>query len=312
MRATIIGGNGFIGSHLSDLLLKTGWNVRVYDRVEERFRPENPGIEHVRGELANRKLLEEALQGMDVAFHLASSTIPKTSNDDPVADVQSNLIDTLGFLQVCVNCRVGKVVFLSTGGLAYGFPERLPVSESDPKNPLVSYAIVKLTIEKYLYLFRNLHNLDYVILRPSNPYGPRQNPLGGLGLVTTFLWRAMNRQPLRVWGDGSVARDYFFVTDLTQACLKAALYEGDCRIFNIGSGFSTTINQVIEVISSICKRKLDVIYEPHRPFDPPEITLDVTKAKELLGWYPVVPFQEGVLSTWQWLHTVQSKLGHRE
>ena len=290
MKALIVGGNGFIGSHLSDLLLEMGWNVRVYDRVEELFRPFNSRIEYVRGELDNRKLLEQALQGIDVAFHLASSTIPKTSNDDPAADVQSNLIATLGFLQGCVNKRVVKVVFLSTGGAIYGFPERLPISESHPINPVVSYAIVKLAIEKYLYLFNKLYNLEYIVLRPSNPYGPRQNPLSGQGLITTFLWRALNQQPLRVWGDGSVGRDYFFVTDLAHACLKAALYEGNYRVFNIGSSCSLTINQIIEVISNICKRKLDVIYDPSRAFDAPQITLDIKQAKEHLGWCPFSAF----------------------
>lgn len=308
MRAVIIGGNGFIGSHLSDLLLNVGWNVRVYDRIEEIFRPLNQRIEYVRGELGNRKLLEEALREADVAFHLASSTIPRTSNEDPIADVQSNLIDTLKFLQACVNRGVGKVVFLSTGGTIYGFPERVPISESHPSNPMVSYAIVKLAIEKYLYLFNRLHRLEYVVLRPSNPYGPRQNPLSGQGAVTAFLWRAMNQQPITVWGDGRVARDYFFVTDLAHACLKAALYEGGYRTFNIGSGSSLTINQIIEVISNICTRKLDVIYEPSRPFDAPQIILDVKLAREHLGWYPLVPLQEGVYLTWQWLHTVKSRL----
>ena len=126
--------------------------------------------------------------------------------------------------------------------------------------------------------------------------------------MTAFLWRAMNQQPLRVWGNGCVARDYFFVTDLAQACLKAALYKGENRIFNIGSGSALTINQVIAMISRVCIQTLDVIYESSRPFDVPEIVLDITRAREHLDWYPLVPFEQGVALTWQWLKTVQSKL----
>ena len=132
MRAVLVGGNGFIGSHLADVLLAEGWQVAVYDRAPERYRPPLPTVEYVHGELGNVGLLAGVLPRADVVFHLASTTIPQSSNDSPEFDIQSNLVDTVRFLEVCAASRVRKVVYLSSGGTVYGIPETLPVREVHP------------------------------------------------------------------------------------------------------------------------------------------------------------------------------------
>lgn len=222
MKALVLGGNGFIGSHLVDRLLLAGHGVRIFDRNEELYRRPLAGVEYCYADFGNRTLLAEALDGIDIVFHLISTTVPKTSNDDPAFDVMSNVVETIALLEKCVARGIKKVVFLSSGGTVYGAPAALPVSEDSPTNPECSYGITKLTIEKYLALFNHLYGLDYVVVRPSNPYGPRQNLLGIQGAISVFLGRVAARKPIEVWGDGQIVRDYVYVEDLVEGIYRAA------------------------------------------------------------------------------------------
>ncbi|PKQ28284.1 MAG: NAD-dependent epimerase [Candidatus Anoxymicrobium japonicum] len=305
MRAVVIGGNGFIGSHLVDALLADRWQITVYDRAPERYRPPMPGVEYVQGELGNAGLLGTVLDGGDVLFHLASTTIPESSNDAPIFDIQSNLVDTVRLLDVCVARHVKKVIFLSSGGTVYGTPNALPVTEAAPTHPICSYGIVKLTIEKYLQLYKHLHDLSYTILRPSNPYGPRQNPVGHQGVVGVFLGRIAQELPISVWGDGEIIRDYLHVTDLVRACLAAATTETTGPIFNIASGQGTSLNQLLEVIERVIGRPPRIVRLPARPFDVPRLVLDSKRAQRALRWQPQIPLEEGILDTWNWVRDLQ-------
>ena len=168
MRSLVLGGNGFIGVHLVERLVEGGHEVRIYDRSPSRFRAVPRRVEYVEGELGNHGLVREALEGVEVAYHFVSTTLPKTSNDDPIYDVRSNLVDTIQFLEACVEARVRKVIFASSGGTVYGPPESTPISEDHPTNPITSYGIVKLAVEKYLGLFHHLYGLDYAVLRPRH------------------------------------------------------------------------------------------------------------------------------------------------
>ena len=304
MRVVVVGGNGFIGSHLVDVLLADGWQVVVYDRAPERYRRPLSGVEYVVGELGNTGLLASVLPRADVVFHLASTTIPQSSNDAPVFDVQSNLVDTVRVLEVCVESQVGKVVFLSSGGTVYGVPEFLPASEEHPTNPICSYGIVKLAIEKYLHLFKHLHGLSYAVLRPSNPFGRRQNPAGKQGAVTVFLGRIAQGLPITIWGDGEVTRDFFHVSDLAEACLVAATSETTTPVFNIGSGRGMSLNQLLEIIEPVVQEPFRVVRLPPRSFDVPKLFLDIQQARTELKWAPRMSLEEGILDTWQWVSSL--------
>ena len=164
MNILVLGGNGFIGSHLVDKLLLEGHSVRVFDKNEEHYRIPVHNVEYCLAEFGNRGLLLEALNDIDIVVHLISTTVPKTSNDDPVFDVQSNIVETLFLLEQCVIKKVKKIIYASSGGAVYGIPDSLPVLEENQTNPICSYGICKLTIEKYLSLFKELYNLDYVII----------------------------------------------------------------------------------------------------------------------------------------------------
>jgi UDP-glucose 4-epimerase len=304
LNCLVIGGNGFIGTHLVDRLLQRGQSVRIYDRGPNEFRAVPAGAEYAEGELGNLGLLKEALEGIEVVYHLASTALPKTSNDDPIYDVRSNLVDTIQLLEVCVAAGVRKVIFPSSGGTVYGIPETMPVSETHPTNPITSYGIVKLAIEKYLGLFHHLHKLDYAVLRISNLYGPYQDPAGQQGAVSVFLHRIYAGQPITVWGDGSVVRDYLYISDLVDALERVAQVETQNKLFNIGSGRGTSLNDLIELIAAVVHERPAVEYLPSRLLDVPMSVLDVSRARRELDWESKIDLPEGISRTWDWLCTL--------
>jgi UDP-glucose 4-epimerase len=301
MNCLVLGGNGFIGSHLVDQLLAEGHNVRVFDKYEEYYRKPLPSVEYQYGEFGNRGLVMEALTGIDVVFHLISTTLPKTSNDDPAFDVQSNVVETIFLLEQCIAQKIKKIIFISSGGTVYGNPSVVPIPENNPTDPECSYGITKLAIEKYIYLFWYLHGLDYCILRLANAYGERQRPTATQGAIPVFLERALRNDEIIVWGDGSVIRDYIHVTDIASALTKAITYSGETKIFNIGSGVGHSLNEVIQVIESITAHPLRVKYTSGRSFDVSVNVLDISRARNNLIWRPTVSLQEGVTRMHAWM-----------
>ncbi len=301
VKTLVLGGNGFIGSHLVDRLRREGHAVRVFDRNEELYRQPLPGVEYCHADFGNRTLLAEALEGVEVIFHLISTTVPKTSNDDPAFDVTSNVVETISLLEKCVHRGVRKIVFLSSGGTVYGAPDSLPVAEDHPTNPECSYGITKLSIEKYLALFHLLYDLDYVILRPSNPYGPRQNPLGIQGAISVFLGRIAAGKPIEVWGDGEIVRDYVFVEDLVDGIYRAATRTTTSRIFNLGAGAGHSLREIIGVMRRVTDAEVRVMYTARRRFDVSQIYLDIRRATGELAWQPATPLDVGIRRTWEFV-----------
>jgi UDP-glucose 4-epimerase len=304
LNSLVVGGGGFIGTHLVERLSGDGYSVRVYDRSPNRFRSAPSGVEYVEGDLGNHGLIREAVEGMEVVFHLVSTTLPKTSNDDPIYDVRSNLVDTIQLLEACVEAGVRKVVFSSSGGTVYGPPETVPIPEDHPTNPISSYGIVKLTIEKYLGLFHHLYGLDYTALRISNPYGPYQDPAGQQGAISVFLNRIRTGQPITIWGDGNVVRDYLYVSDLVDALELAAEVETSSKVFNIGHGHGASLNELLEMIAAVVGEWAVVEYLPGRPLDVPVSVLDIGRAESELGWSPRTELAEGIARTWGWILTL--------
>lgn len=292
-----------MGTHLVDRLLESGHFVKVYDRSPNKFRDLPPEAECMEGELGNHGLIREAVEGIEVVYHLAGTTLPKTSNDDPIYDVRSNLVDTIQLLEACVAAGVRKVVFASSGGTVYGVPEAVPIGEDHPTNPISSYGIVKLAAEKYLELFRHLYNLDYTALRVSNPYGPFQDPKGQQGAISVFLHRIYEGWPISIWGDGSVVRDYLYVSDLMDVLERVAEVESRERVFNIGSGRGTSLNELVQLMVEAVGEQPTVEYLPARALDVPVSVLDVSRAYAELGWSPKTELAEGIVRTWDWICT---------
>jgi UDP-glucose 4-epimerase len=299
----ILGGCGFIGSHVADRFLAEGHAVRVLSRSPEIFRPPVKGVDYRFGELGNQVFLEECLKGIDTVVHLVSTTTPKESNEDMAFDIESNLTQTVCALQSCVRAGVGKVVFVSSGGAIYGNPASCPVLENANTSPLCSYGVVKLAIEKYLEMFESLYGLSSVTLRVANPYGPRQNPLGSQGVIAAILHKIHKRQPISVWGDGSVVRDFFYVEDLAAAIRVAALEETARGVFNIGSGVGVSLKDLLNVVQADIDVDFEICYEPGRAFDVKGIYLDIAKAKKELGWEPKTSMSAGLRKTWDFIRS---------
>lgn len=300
MRALVIGGSGFIGSHLVDALLAQGKKVRVYDRTPERFRATPTGVEFMQGEFGDTAMLAEALADIDQVFHLVSTMVPSTSNLDPVADIQGNLINTVRLLELMRSAGVKRMVFLSSGGTVYGIPKEDPVTEDHPLHPISSYGIVKVAIENYLHMEHHLHGLSSVILRASNPYGPRQGHGGVQGVIGTFLWKIAQGDPIQLWGDGSVVRDFIHVRDFTELCSRVS--DTDLTgSFNAGSGKGNSINDVITTITKVIGKEVNPIHKPGRGFDVPRVVLDISSIRQETGWSPTITLEEGIADTWKWV-----------
>ena len=300
----ILGGAGFIGSHIVDALLVRGHKVRVFDRpnVDTRNLTETLSrIEVVGGDFLNESDISSALEGIDVVVHLISTTLPKSSNENPAYDVESNVIGTLTLLRLAVQHGVKKIIFLSSAGTVYGASAICPISEVAETDPICSYGITKLAIEKYLHLFSYLHGLDYVVLRASNPFGARQNPNSGQGAVVAFLWRLLRDETILIWGDGKVTRDYFYISDLVSAVLLAIERKTVSKIFNVGSGIPCNLNELLVTMQSVTGRAPKVQYTPARKLDVPINFLDISRGRSELLWEPTISLEDGIARTWEWV-----------
>jgi UDP-glucose 4-epimerase len=300
MRILILGGTGFIGSHIIDALVKLNHTIKVIDRTLKHTIPTKE-IEYIQADFSNQEKLLEALSGVDLVIHLISTTGPKSSNLDPIADTESNLINTLKLINAMEKANVKRLIYFSSGGTVYGNPTQVPITERHTTRPLCSYGITKLAIEHHLFMHQELNNLRVTVLRPSNPYGPRQGNLGSQGVIATFANQIKNKQPIKVWGDGTIIRDYIYISDLVSACTQAIQLD-ITGTFNIGSGQGFSLKQVIANVEMALKQKANVIYADNRNFDVKKIILDTSLAKEKLKWRPEIKFEEGIERYCSWLN----------
>lgn len=304
-RCLVVGGNGFIGSHLSERLLREGYEVAVLDRFKSgvnNLKEIRGQIEIFRGSYLDQELLRTAMKGMDYVFHYASSTTPATSIADPVYEIESNLLGSVRLLQIARDEGVKKVIFPSSGGTIYGEPKRLPVREEDCALPSNPYAISKWAVERYLHHFHELYGLDYLILRYSNPYGERQSPYGKQGVIPIFLNRIKHNQRPVIYGDGSMVRDYIYINDIIDA--TSILFESVIKdkVFNVGSGIGVSLNEIIKTMYSIFGEEIRPIYEINssRTYVT-SIVLDIAKIETKTGWKPSTSIEEGIRKTWIWI-----------
>lgn len=300
----IYGGAGFIGSHIAEDLLQNNYEVTVFDKLNASKK----NLEHIlkqinflEGDFNNKVDIQSSLKGQDYVVHLVSSTLPADSNLNPNYDVESNLLSSLNLFEEGVKQKVKKIIFISSGGTVYGKTLKLPINEEHPTNPISSYGIIKLTIEKYLFLYKNLKGLDHKILRFSNPFGERQNPKLTQGLITHLLYKIKNKETIEIWGDGSVVRDYFYIRDGVKSINLAIKNKSGFNTFNISSGIGHSINQILDKFRKVLKLDFKVKHVHSRNFDVPENILDNRKAQKYLKWKPRTKFDEALKNTWRYI-----------
>lgn len=298
MRILILGGTGFIGSHIVDALILEGHSITVIDRTLKHTQ-QHQNINYIQADFSDKNILSMALKGMDLVIHLISTTGPKSSNEDPIFDTQSNLINTIQLLEIMRQEHVQRLIYFSSGGTVYGNPLTVPILESVSTQPLCSYGITKVAIENHIHMHQELYGLKATILRPSNPYGPRQAHIGTQGVIATFVNRMLHKEAITIWGDGSVIRDYIYISDIVSASL-AAVKQNITGIFNIGSGRGYTVHEIVTQIESILDTKAIIKHQPKRNFDIPSIILETTAAHKQLHWKPMIELNEGIRKYYHW------------
>jgi len=299
LRTLVLGGGGFIGSHLVNRLLNCGHSVRSFDRsYDKRICLE--GIDYITGDFNDQNALANVLDDVDIVFHLISTTNPATSNLDPVADVSSNLVGTINLLELMRDKEINRIVYLSSGGTVYGNPEKSPMSEDHCLKPICSYGVVKVAIEKYLYLYQELYGLEAAILRPSNLYGPLQRADKGQGVIAAFLENIHKNKSINIWGDGSVIIDYLYVDDLIDLCVML-MESNSTGVYNAGAGKGISLSALIETIREVTDSPVEINYEKGRSFDVKEVVLDIKKANKELAWSPKVDLKEGIRKHRDWI-----------
>lgn len=304
-KCLILGGAGFIGSHLADKLLESGYDVTVFDKINSfkgNIKHLLKKIRFIEGDFNNDIDIRNAIKSSDFIYHLVSTTLPQSSNLNPTYDVESNVLGSIRLFEECVAQKVKKVVFLSSGGTVYGIPQEVPINENHSCNPLCSYGITKITIEKYLHLFNYLYGLDYAIIRLSNPYGERQNPNVPQGVISVFLKKVLNNEVIEIWGDGSVVRDYIYIDDVSDSLVKVISHDSGVKTFNVSSGRGYSLIEILSAIEKVTGLKPTVNFtNSNRKFDAPVNILDNKLFSSEFDWEPGVELEDGIFRTWNWI-----------
>jgi UDP-glucose 4-epimerase len=299
----VIGGAGFLGSHVVEALALRGKRVTVVGRTPAPARPLPRGVRYISGDYGEKAFLLETLKGVDEIINLSYSTVPSTSFDDPVRDILANLPAAVGLLEVASSLGVERVVIVSSGGTVYGQAERLPISEEHPTNPISPYGVTKLAIEKYGHMFMKLQGLPVVTVRPANAYGEWQRPFSGQGFVATAMASILRGQEMFLYGHSGTVRDYVHATDVATG-IVAALESGKPGAqYNIGSGEGRSNRDVLDAIYPFAQElglEPRVKILPARQFDVEANILDSGKLKQDTGWEAKIPFNVGIERTWQW------------
>lgn len=299
----VLGGSGFLGQRLCKVLLELGFQVHSISRSGRPIENQEPWCGRVQWNVSElgSELSRQLIKSAQFVFHLASTTIPSTSNQDMAKDMRDNALGTLQLLQSSMPLP-GKFIFVSSGGTVYGVSLQTPIPETHTTEPTCSYGIHKLTIEKYLQLFRTMNQLDCIVLRVSNMYGESQDSRKPIGAISHFVDSAMANSPITIWGDGSIVRDYIHVDDVVKALVASMTYRGRESVFNIGTGIGTSLNQIVEILRAKLGAAIAVRYEPARGFDVPENILGITRAGRELRWSPLISVRAGIdrmIQTWK-------------
>lgn len=295
----VVGGNGFIGSHLVDALSEGDHRVTAFDRFSTGAPTfTSAAVRMLPGDFLSRSDLEAAVRGHEVVFHFLATTSPATAEADPTLDIRTNVIQTVELLSACASAGVRHVYFASTGGAIYGPQERSDFSESQPTLPISPYGIGKLTIEHYLRYFRAKHGLRSTSLRISNPYGTRQHPNRKQGLIPIALRQIARGESVTRYGDGSMVRDYIYVDDLVRMIVPLVDVDPTHEVYNLGSGRGSSVTEVLEAIGRVTGSPVRVHEIPTPPTFVDRVVLDVSRFDEEFGIVVPTPLEEGIAATW--------------
>lgn len=303
-RYLVIGGTGFIGAAVVRDLVAHNKKVILCARSCDESRSTSVGssVTLAQGSWTSLEFLRDTFERYSPTHvvHLANAGLPVDSNRNPRLDLECNLLPFIDLLNLCVECKLEKIVFASSGGAIYGRTSVDHISESHSTHPISSYGITKLVIEKYMQMYFHLYKLKYTALRISNPYGPGQNPIASQGAIAVFMHKVLTDLPITLWGDGSNVRDYVFIDDVATA-FRSALEEDAVGSYNIGSGVGKSLIEIIRIIEQVTGNTSRVRYERGRAADVNRVVLDTRQAKDALGWSSSTSLCNGLKMTKSWL-----------
>lgn len=299
MHEVLIIGAGFIGSAMAYRFVNANLGVHVLSPNPQGLADGKINVH--RGTLEDESLLDVLLSRCNTVVHTASATTPGSSTHDPVIEGTRNILPTLKLLAMLQRHPNVHLVYLSSGGCVYGNPLTTPVTETHPLRPQSYHGAGKVAAEAFLHAFR-AHSATaqpVTVLRPSNLYGPGQPLRQGFGLVRALLENLRMDSVLEVWGDGETIRDFIYIDDFVDVCARFIDLPQDSDNYNVASGFSYSINQLIEIVQRVCGKQLQVRYRASRRTDVRTVVLDTSKLQQRLNWKPAVTLEEGIARLWQ-------------
>jgi UDP-glucose 4-epimerase len=308
-KIVVFGGDGFIGRHLVKRLALSNKadEIYVFDRFSSYQNNSNhpfdkiPNVQIVRGNFFNRDEVSDVLKNAKYVFHLISSTNPATSQNDPLIDIDTNIRSSVELFQLCVENDVKKVIFFSSGGTIYGDIDSEMIGEDSVPQPLSPYGIGKLTIEHYLRYFKHTHGLDYIVYRIANPYGPGQNIYGKQGVIPIFMHRYITHEPLVIYGDGTMMRDYIYIDDLISMIVGSYDKQSKNEVYNIGSGNGTSINELIVAIESCSQYSVEKKHAEVPSTYIQNSVLNIDRFTKDFNLCPMISLEEGIKRTWDYV-----------
>ena len=310
MKILVTGGAGFIGSHVVDTLLSNGHEVVVVDDLSTgRLSNLNPAATFYQVDIRSPQMEEifEKERPQFVDHHAAQMDV-RRSIEDPLFDADVNVLGSIKLIELAKKYGVKRFIYISTGGAVYGEPEYLPCDELHPVNPICPYGASKHTVEHYLYMYKENYDLDYVVLRYPNVYGPRQDPHGEAGVVAIFTGQMLEGEQVVINGDGEQQRDFVYVEDCARANLIALDTEHKNTIYNLGFGRGTSINEIFSNLKMITDYELTAVNGPAKVGETRRIYLEASRANQDLGWTPTVGLEEGLKKTVDYFRTREAEV----
>jgi UDP-glucose 4-epimerase len=299
VKILVTGAAGFIGSHVADAYVNLGHEVVILDNLSRGSKRNlNPKCRFYQCDIRDQEDIEKIflLEKPAIINHHAAQMDVRRGVREPFFDAQVNILGSINLIESALANGAKRFIYAATAGAGYGEPKQMPVSEDYPINPITPYGISKHTVEHYLFTFKVLYGLEYVVLRYGNVYGPRQNSQGEAGVFAIFSEQMLaDLQPV-IYGNGKKIRDYIYVSDVAAANV-AALDRGANEIFNVSSGVETSDLEIFQRVRDLLGKRVEPRYAAKRPGEIENICLDISKAKSLLQWVPRVNLSEGASNT---------------
>ena len=292
-------GGGYLSGHLAQRLRKDGCNVRVFSRREC---PAVPGVHYCRGSIEDQAAVGQWLRGCDELFYLAHDAKISPFRDSDQFALVHNLDLFVRTLATAAAQGVSRILLVSSGGAVYGRTNgNRSWREDDAPAPVSAYGLAKLTMEHYLRMFCAERGTRFLILRPSNPYGPGQTGGHNQGVISIFLRRVLAGQPLEIWGSEAISKDYIYIDDFTAAVSELVRAGYDNLCYNVSSGQPTSLRQIVDAIGDTIGARPEILFRPARANDVPVVLVDPTRLQSRVPWTPQVSLAQGVAATWEWI-----------